>query len=61
MTRGAPPTGAKRVEVAKPAERAYDLNRAAELRHGRPPELERKLDAEQQRLTDKQGGRRLLR
>ena len=27
------------------AERSYDLNRAAELRHGRLPELERRLQA----------------
>ena len=44
------------------AERRYDLNRAAELRHGRLPELERRLRAEEERLESKQGGaRRLLR
>jgi ATP-dependent Clp protease ATP-binding subunit ClpB len=43
------------------AERAYDLNRAAELRHGRMPEIERRLAAEEQQLTKKQGDRRLLR
>src|SRR3954452_16125808 len=43
------------------AERTYDLNRAAELRYGRLTELERKLEAEQQRLADKQGEHRLLR
>jgi ATP-dependent Clp protease ATP-binding subunit ClpB len=43
------------------AERAYDLNRAAELRHGRLPELERRLHAEEERLSDKQGNERLLR
>jgi ATP-dependent Clp protease ATP-binding subunit ClpB len=32
------------------AERNYDLNRAAELRHGRLPELERRLHAEEERL-----------
>ncbi len=32
------------------AERRYDLNRAAELRHGRLPELERRLRAEEERL-----------
>jgi ATP-dependent Clp protease ATP-binding subunit ClpB len=42
------------------AERAYDLNRAAELRHGRLPELERKLRAEEERLESKQGKHRLL-
>jgi ATP-dependent Clp protease ATP-binding subunit ClpB len=46
---------------AEDAERRYDLNRAAELRHGRLPELERKLEAEEQRLEAKQGGQRLLR
>jgi ATP-dependent Clp protease ATP-binding subunit ClpB len=43
------------------AERNYDLNRAAELRHGRLPELERRLASEEERLTSKQGGTRLLR
>ena len=43
------------------AERRYDLNRAAELRHGRLPELERRLRAEEERLEQKQGGMRLLR
>jgi ATP-dependent Clp protease ATP-binding subunit ClpB len=46
---------------AAEAERNYELNRAAELRHGRLPELERRLHAEEQRLADHQGGRRLLR
>jgi ATP-dependent Clp protease ATP-binding subunit ClpB len=48
-------------EEAERAERDYDLNRAAELRHGRLPELERKLESEEQRLAVKQGERRLLR
>jgi ATP-dependent Clp protease ATP-binding subunit ClpB len=43
------------------AERTYDLNRAAELRHSRLPELERRLKAEEERLEDKQGETRLLR
>jgi ATP-dependent Clp protease ATP-binding subunit ClpB len=43
------------------AERSYDLNRAAELRHGKLPELERRLEAEEQRLASKQGVERLLR
>ncbi len=43
------------------AERNYDLNRAAELRHGRLPELERRLHSEEERLERKQGGTRLLR
>jgi ATP-dependent Clp protease ATP-binding subunit ClpB len=43
------------------AERRYDLNAAAELRHGRLPELERRLRAEEERLGEKQGAERLLR
>ncbi|MDX6649314.1 MAG: ATP-dependent Clp protease ATP-binding subunit ClpB [Solirubrobacteraceae bacterium] len=43
------------------AERSYDLNRAAELRHGKLPELERRLKAEEERLMAKQGETRLLR
>ena len=43
------------------AEREYDLNRAASLRHGRFPELQRRLEAAESRLTEKQGARRLLR
>jgi len=46
---------------AEEAERAYDLNRAAELKHGRLPELERKLKAEEERLAAKHGAGRLLR
>ncbi|MGA4987971.1 ATP-dependent chaperone ClpB [Nonomuraea bangladeshensis] len=46
---------------AEQAERDYDLNRAAELRHGRLPELERRLHAEEERLGTRQGGHRLLR
>ena len=37
------------------AERTYDLNRAAELRHGRLPELERRLQAEEERLEERRG------
>ncbi|MEA3215316.1 MAG: ATP-dependent Clp protease ATP-binding subunit ClpB, partial [Acidimicrobiia bacterium] len=37
-----------------------DLNRAAELRHGRLPDLERRLHAEEERLESKQGGHRML-
>jgi ATP-dependent Clp protease ATP-binding subunit ClpB len=48
-------------QEAEQAERDYDLNRAAELRHGRLPELERQLQAEEERLASKQGGKRLLR
>ena len=43
------------------AERSYDLNRAAELRHARLPELERRLKSEEERLNEKQGEARLLR
>ena len=43
------------------AERAYDLNRAAELRHGRLPELERRIKDDETQLTEQQGGKRLLR
>ncbi|MBW1955082.1 MAG: ATP-dependent chaperone ClpB [Deltaproteobacteria bacterium] len=43
------------------AERRYDLNRAAELRHGKLPELERSLNAEEEKLAKNQTGDRLLR
>jgi ATP-dependent Clp protease ATP-binding subunit ClpB len=43
------------------AEREYDLNRAAELRHGRLPELTGRLQAEEEHLTQEQGANRLLR
>jgi len=46
---------------AEEAERRYDLNRAAELRHGRLPELERRLHAEEEQLASRQGSHRLLR
>ncbi|HVE29580.1 MAG TPA: ATP-dependent chaperone ClpB [Mycobacteriales bacterium] len=46
---------------AEEAERRYDLNRAAELRHGRLPELERRLQAEEEQLASRQGSHRLLR
>jgi ATP-dependent Clp protease ATP-binding subunit ClpB len=42
------------------AERAYDLNRVAELRYGELPKLERELTIEQQQLGKKQGETRLL-
>jgi ATP-dependent Clp protease ATP-binding subunit ClpB len=43
------------------AERQYDLGRAAQLRHGKLLELERKLKAEEEKLANKQhGGQRLL-
>jgi ATP-dependent Clp protease ATP-binding subunit ClpB len=46
---------------ADEAERAYDLNRAAQLRHGMLPELERKLQSEEDQLATRQRGRALLR
>ncbi|MBH0201311.1 MAG: ATP-dependent chaperone ClpB [Nitrospira sp.] len=42
------------------AERAYDLNRVAELRYGDLPKLERELELEQQHLGKKQNETRLL-
>jgi ATP-dependent Clp protease ATP-binding subunit ClpB len=42
------------------AERAYDLNRAAELRYSTLADLERRLAAEEEQLTVKQGEHRLL-
>ncbi len=46
---------------ADEAERSYDLNRAAQLRHGTIPELERRLLAEEEQLAAKQRGHALLR
>ena len=48
-------------QEASQAERDYDLNRAAELRLGRLPDLERRLHAEEDQLAARQGGERLLR
>ena len=48
-------------QEAEQAERDYDLNKAAELRLGRLPELERRLRAEEEQLAARQGGERLLR
>jgi len=48
-----------RVEIEQ-AERAYDLNRAAELRYGKLQDLERRLQAEEELLSKKQGTTRLL-
>ena len=42
------------------AERAYDLNRVAELRYGELPRLERELVSEEAHLAKKQGESRLL-
>ncbi|MCU1465651.1 MAG: ATPase domain protein [Actinomycetia bacterium] len=46
---------------AERAEREYDLTRAAQLRHGDIPELERRLQAEEEQLAAKQRGGALLR
>ncbi|MET0645060.1 MAG: ATP-dependent chaperone ClpB [Pyrinomonadaceae bacterium] len=48
-----------RVEIEQ-AERAYDLNKAAELRYGRLRDLERRLQSEEELLAKKQGGSRLI-
>jgi len=48
-------------QQAEQAERSYDLEQAAELRLGRLPELERRLQAEEDQLARKQGSARLLR
>ncbi|MEA3223377.1 MAG: ATP-dependent chaperone ClpB [Thermodesulfobacteriota bacterium] len=43
------------------AQREYDLDRAAQLKHGKLPELENNLKDQEDRLTKDQGGKRLLR
>jgi ATP-dependent Clp protease ATP-binding subunit ClpB len=48
-----------KIEIEK-AEREYDLNRAAELRYGKLADLERRLQDEEKRLSEKQGQARLL-
>jgi ATP-dependent Clp protease ATP-binding subunit ClpB len=48
-------------QEAEQAERNYDLNRAAELRLGKLPDLQRRLTAEEESLASKHGGQRLLR
>ena len=48
-------------QESEQAEREYDLNRAASLRHGKLPEIQRRLQAAEERLASKQGGHRLLR
>jgi ATP-dependent Clp protease ATP-binding subunit ClpB len=48
-----------RVEIEQ-AERAYDLNKAAELRYGKLQDLERRLQSEEELLAKKQGGSRLI-
>ncbi|HWP42920.1 MAG TPA: ATP-dependent chaperone ClpB [Blastocatellia bacterium] len=48
-----------KIEIEQ-AERQYDLNRAAELRYGKLADLERRLQAEEEMLTKRQGQARLL-
>ncbi len=48
-----------KIEIAQ-AERAYDLNKAAELKYGRLSELERRFNAEQERVSGNAGTTRLL-
>ena len=48
-----------KVEIAQ-AERAYDLNKAAELKYGRLTELDRQLKAAQERVSGTPGTTRLL-
>ena len=48
-----------RIQIEQ-AEREYDLNRAAELRYGKLQELERRLREEEESLTKRQGGARLI-
>jgi ATP-dependent Clp protease ATP-binding subunit ClpB len=48
-----------RIEIEQ-AERAYDLNKAAELRYGKLADLERRLQSEEDLLQKKQGTSRLL-
>jgi len=43
------------------AQQAYDLDRAAELKHGRLPDLERQLAEEEKKIADTHGEGRLLR
>jgi ATP-dependent Clp protease ATP-binding subunit ClpB len=48
-------------QEAERAERNYDLDQAAELRLGRLPDLQRRLEAQEGHLAGRQGGQRLLR
>jgi ATP-dependent Clp protease ATP-binding subunit ClpB len=48
-------------QEADQAERDYDLNKAAELRLGRLPDLQRRLSAEEERIAADGGGQRMLR
>jgi ATP-dependent Clp protease ATP-binding subunit ClpB len=60
---GAGPARADRAgrREAEQAERQYDLDKAAELRLGPLPDLQRRLEAEEERLAASKGGARLLR
>ncbi len=49
-----------RLEIAE-AERSYDLNRAAELKYGKLPELEGRLKTEEQQLETADASEKLLR
>jgi len=49
-----------RTEIER-AQRDYDLNKAAELKHGKLPELERQLAEDEKRLAEKHETGRLLR
>ena len=55
----------ERIEAARreieAAERAYDLNRAAELKHGELPRLEKELSEREHELSEVTAGPRLLR
>jgi len=48
-------------EQIEKAERDYDLNKAAELKHGRLPELEKQLHEAEKHITEIHGESRLLR
>ncbi|RJP35502.1 MAG: ATP-dependent chaperone ClpB [Candidatus Omnitrophota bacterium] len=51
---------ALRMEIEQ-AERAYDLSKVAELRHGRLPELQKQLASAEENLAKKQGENKFLR
>lgn len=48
-----------KLEIEK-AERQYDLNRVAELKYGKLGQLEKQLKTEEEQLSKKQGGTRLI-
>jgi len=49
-----------RLDIAE-AERSYDLNRAAELKHGKLPELERQLKTQEEQLQNTDAKEKMLR